>query len=225
MSRSFLIALSVCMVFIFQGCGALEYVDGSSKDEIEKFKMSKDEMWNELKKARKENIQLQNQVSALEKENQRTKDEYGNRIKELRDQHEFLNGQLIELKEENIMLTDENRALLQKAAALQADYETPLSESYELEKCLRGLKIKVLSGDGDLSSAREMSKRLREKGCKIESIHYASRSDFSHTIVYSKSECKNKAKRLVSCLGNDTIYKALTWSSEYDIIVVTGKHP
>ena len=225
MSRSFLITLILCIIFILQGCGALEYIDGSSKDEIEKFKMSKDEMWNELKKARKENIQLQDQVRALEKENQRTKDEHENSIKALRDQNELLNGQLIELKEEKQRLTDEKRAHLQKAATLQADYETPLSESYELEKCLRGLKIKVLSGNGDLTSAREMSKRLREKGCKIESIHYASRSDFLHNVVYSKPKYQDKAKRLVSCLAGNTIYKPLTWPSAYDIIVVTGKNP
>ncbi len=225
MSRSFVITLILCVCFILHGCGALEYVDGSSRDEIEKFKMSKDEMWNELKKTRAENIKLQKQVSALEKENQRTKGEHENSIKTFRDQNELLKGQLIELKEENQMLTDENRDLLQEAARLQADYETPVSESYELEKCLRGLRIKVLSGDGDLNSAREMSKRLREKGCTIESIHYAPRSDFLHNTVYSKHECKDKARCLVSFLGDSTIYKPLTWPSAYDIIVVTGKNP
>ena len=224
MSRPFLIALIVCVGFIAHGCAFLEKMEGSSKDEIEKFKMSKDEMWNELKKAKNDNNELQNRVSALEKANQRTKDEHENRIKALRDQNEILNGQLIELKEENQRLTNENRALLQKTATLQSDYETPLSESYELEKCLRGLKIKVRSGDGDLNSAREMSKRLREKGCTIESIHYASRSDFSHNIVYSKLEYQDNAKHLVSCLESDTIYKPLTWPSVYDIIVVTGKN-
>lgn len=225
MSRLFLIGLIVCVGFIFHGCAVLEKMDGSSKDEIEKFKMSKDEMWNELKKAKNDNNELQNQISALEKVNQRTKDEHENSIKALRDQNELLNVQLIELKEENIMLTNENRALLQKVSTRQAEYGAPVSESYELEKCLRGLRIKVLSGDGDLTSAREMSKRLREKGCTIESIHYASRSNFSRNTVYSKPESQDKAKRLVSCLGGNTIYKQLTWPSVFDIIVVTGKNP
>lgn len=207
MSRSFFVTLILCMVFILHGCGTLEYVDGSSKDEIAKFKMSKDEMWNELKKARNENIGLQ-------EENQR-----------MRDENELLKRQLIELKDENQRLTDENRALSQKVATRQAEYGAPVSESYELERCLRGLRIKVLSGDGDLTSAREMSKRLREKGLKIELIHYASRSNFSHNTVYSKPECQDKAKRLVSCLGGNTIYKPLTWPSVFDIIVVTGKNP
>ena len=225
MSRSFFITLILCAGFILHGCGALEYVDGSSKDEIEKFKMSKDEMWNELKKARNENITLQKQVRALDKENQSVKGEHEKSMQALRAQNELLNGQLIELREENQTLADENRALLQKAAALPSEYRAPVSESYDLERCLRGLKIKVLSGDGDLGSAREMSKRLKEKGCDIESVHYASRSDFSQNTVYSKPECQDKAERLVSCLGGDTIYKPLTWPSEFDIIVVTGKNP
>jgi len=225
MSRSLLITLILCVGFILYGCAALEYADGSSKDEIEKFKMSKDKMWNELKKARNENIRLQDQLRALDKENQRTKDEHGNRIKELRDQNELLNEQLIEVKEGNQRLTDENRALAKKLATRQGEYGAPVSESYELGKCLRGLKIKVLSGDGDLNSAREMSKRLKEQGCEIESIHYASRSDFSQNTVYSKPECENKAKRLVSFLGVDTICKPLTWPSAYDIIIVTVNNP
>jgi len=214
MPRLFVITLLVCVFFILHGCAVLEKIDGSSKDEIEKFRMSKDEMWTELKKARTENVQLQDQVHALQNEHQN-----------MRDQNEFLNEQLIELREENQRLADENRALSQKVAPRQAEYGTPLSESNELEKCLRGLRIKVLSGDGDLNSAREMSKRLQEKGCKIETIHYASRSNFSHNTVYSKQKCEHNAKRLVSFLGVDTTYKKLTWPSAYDIIVVTGKNP
>lgn len=225
MTRSFLITLILCVGFVFHGCGALEYVDGSSQDEIEKFKLSKDEMWNELKKAKNENIQLKNQVNALQEENQRIRDENKIKISLMQDQTGSLDEQIVTLKEEKQRLTGENQALLQKAAARQGEYGAPASESHDLGKYLWGLKIKVLSGDGDLGSAIEMSKRLREKGCAIEAIQYAPRSNFSKNTVYSKPECQEKAKRLASLLGSTTIYKQLTWPSVFDIIVVTGQAP
>jgi len=223
MIRSFLITLILCVGFVLHGCGALEYADGSSQNEIEKFKLSEDEMWNELKKAKNENIQLKNQVNALQKENQRIRDENKIKISLMQDQTGSLDEQIGALKEENQMLTDENKALLQKVSTRQGEYEAPASESHDLGKYLWGLKIKVLSGDGDLGSAIEMSKRLREKGCAIESIQYAPRSNFSQNTVYSKPESQEKAERLVSFLGSTTIYKQLTWPSAFDIIVVTGK--
>jgi hypothetical protein len=224
MTRSFLIAFTLCAVFFLHGCGALEYVDGSPNDEIEKFKMPEDEMWKELKKARNESAQVKHQVNALQEENQRIRDENKLRIRLMTDQTESLDEQIVTLKEENQRLTDENQALLQKAASRQEEYGAPASKPYDLE-CLQDLKIKVLSGDGDLGSAREMAKTLREKGCAIESVQHAPRSNFLYTTVYSTPECQEKAKRIVSFLGSSTIYKQLTWGSVFDIIVVTGKNP
>jgi len=224
MTRSFLIAFILCASFVLHGCGALEYVDGSSNDEIEKFKMSEDEMWKELKKARNENAQLKDQVTALQEQNQRIRDENRLKIGLMTGQTESLDEQIVTLKEENQRLTDENQALLQKAASRQEEYGAPASKPYDLE-CLQGLNIKVLSGDGDLSSATEMAKMLRGKGCAIKSVQHAPRSNFLHTTVYSTPECQEKARRIVSFLGSDTIYKQLTWRSVFDIIVVTGKNP
>jgi hypothetical protein len=225
MTRSFLIAPILCMAFALHSCSTLEYADGSSKDEIEKSKSSKDEMWEKLKRARSENIQLKSQIDVLQAQNKRIRDENKIKIELMKDQTESLDKQIVTLKEENKRLTDENQALLEKIAIHQDESGTPASKSYSLEKCLQGLKIKVLSGDGDLSSAREMSKRLREKGCAIEAIGYAPRSNFSYNTVYSKPECQEQAKRLVSFIGGGTIYKPLTWASVFDIIVVTGNNP
>jgi len=225
MTRSFLITFILCAGFVLHGCGAFEYVDGSSKDEIKKFKISKDEMWEELKKARNDNSQRKNQISALQEKNQRIKAE--NRIKTrlMKDQTGSLDEQIVTLKAENQWLNDENQVLLQKVASRQEEDGASASRPYDLEKCLQGVKIKVLSGDGDLGSANEMAKRLREKGCAIELIHHASRSNFLQNTVYSTPECREKAKRIVSFLGGSTIYKQLTWPSVFDIIVVTGKNP
>ncbi len=62
MFRAYSIILILPLCFIFQGCAALEYFDGSSKEEIKRFKMSKDEMWNEMEKLKAENADLQGQI-------------------------------------------------------------------------------------------------------------------------------------------------------------------
>ncbi len=85
------------------------------------------------------------------------------------------------------------------------------------------LKLKVLSGDGDLNSAKRMAKKLGNMGYKIKLVDRAPRSNFLRNTVYFASGFQDEAKRLVSSLGNNTILKPLTWSSKFDIIVVTGK--
>lgn len=135
MSRSFLIALILCVCLILHGCAVLEKMDGSSKDEIEKFKMSKDEMWNELKKTKAENIKLQ-------VENQRIRDEHDIKIELMKDQVVFLDEQIIMLQEENQRLTDENKNLAVKLHGCQLAYETSMSEPHE--KDISKIKMKVV---------------------------------------------------------------------------------
>jgi regulator of replication initiation timing len=223
MSRSFVISLIVFAGFILYSCAVLEKMDGSSKDEIEKFKMSKDEMWNELKKARNENIKLQDQIGSLQKANQRTRDENEIKIGLMQDQIGSLDEQIVRLQEENQRLTDENKRLAVKLHTCQLAHGTSLSEPHE--KAVSKIKMKVLSGDGDLKSAKEMAGRLRQAGYNINIIHLANRSDYLHPTVYYLPKSLSIAKRLVLLLGEDTIMKPLTWSSAYDIIVVTGKNP
>jgi len=49
---------------------------------------------------------------------------------------------------------------------------------------LSDLKIKVLSGTGDLSSAKEMAKELEESGYKIKAVDFAPRSNFINNTIY-----------------------------------------
>lgn len=223
MSRSLLITLILCVFLILYSCAVLEKMDGSPKDDIEKFKMSKDEMWNELKKARNENIKLQDQVRALQEGNQRIRDENEIKIGLIQDQIGSLDEQIVMLQEENKRLTDGNKRLAVKLHRCQLAHGTSLSEPHE--KAISKIKMKVLSGDGDLNSAKEMAKRLRGAGYNIKIFHHANRADFTHTTVYYLPTFLKEAKRLVLLLGEDTIVKPLTWSSAYDIIAVTGKNP
>jgi septal ring factor EnvC (AmiA/AmiB activator) len=193
MLRSSLVIIMLHVFFLFHGCSAFEYVDGSSEKDLQKFKMSKDEMWDEMEKLKTENQRLRTQINIFKKDNQRIK--------------------------------DENKGLAAKLATLQHESETVSSKAYELKKDIPTVRMKVLSGDGDLNSAKEMAKKLRTMGYEIELIHYAPRSNFLQNKVYSTPKFQDEAKRIVVELGGNTIYKPLSWPSIFDIIVTTGKHP
>jgi hypothetical protein len=83
----------------------------------------------------------------------------------------------------------------------------------------------VLSGYGDLNSAKEMAEMLKAMGYRVKSIDYASRSSFSRNTVFFAPEFKKEAEMLVSRLGGDMILKPLSWYSIFDLVVVTGKNP
>jgi len=225
MFRAYVIILILSVGLIFQRCATLEHFDGSSKEERKTFKMTKGEMWDEIEKLKAQNVDLQVQVNILRKEEQRIRDENENKMARMRDENVVLNEQINQLREENQRINDENQVLGKKLAGLQPKYDTVSSESYELEKDVRELKIKVLSGDGNLTSAKEMAKKLRNMGYKIRLIHYAPRSSFSYNTVYYTPKFQSEATRLGSSLGANTILKPLTWPSVFDIIVVTGKSP
>ena len=114
--------------------------------------------------------------------------------------------------------------LAKKLTELQLKHETLSYKSHELEEDIQKLEIKVLSGNGNINSAKEMAKRLGNMGYKIKLFHYAPRSDFSQNTVYSTPKFRKEAKRLVDRLGGSTIFKDLSWPSAFDLIVVTGKN-
>jgi len=225
MFRTYLIIPILFLCFVFQGCATLEYFDGSSKEEIKRFKMPRDEMRNEMAKLKIENANLQEQMDTLREENQRIRDENENKNKmaRMRDKNEVLNEQISMLKEENQRIGDENQVLAKKLTEFQPKHETLAARSYELEKDIQKLKIKVLSGDGNLISAKKMAKKLRNMGYEIELIHYAPRSNFLRDTVYFAPKFQDDAKRLMPALGSKAISRPLTWPSIFDLIVVTGK--
>ena len=119
--------------------------------------------------------------------------------------------------------TKEGRAK-NRRVELKVIETSSLSESYDLVEDMRKTKIKVLSGDGNLDSAKEMAKKLRNMGYKIEFIDHAPRSSFRRNTVFFAPEFQYEAKRLVSSLGGNTIVNPLSWYSVFDLIIVTGKN-
>ena len=217
MIRACLIIFIVHLCFIFQGCATSEHLEGSSKEEAKEFKMTKEEMGNEVQRLKVENANLQRQIDTLREENQRIRDENENKIAEVKDENELLNEQINKLKEENKTIGDENQVLTEKLTKLQLQYE--------LEKDIGKLRVKVLCGDGDLSSAKEMAKKLKNMGYQIKLFGYAPRSNFFRNTVFFAPKFQKRGKHLAFSLGGNTISKPLSWSSIFDLIVVTGKNP
>lgn len=212
MLRTYLIIAFLLLGLAFQGCAALKKLDGSTEEELEKFRMNKNQMWNELQLCRNRNRELQNQVSPLKQGNERITD---------------LEEQIRDLEKENKRLIHEKTELEEKLFAREAkepQLETRLPGRGQ-EKDVRKLKIKVLSGDGKLSSAKQLAEKLTKMGYRVRFVDLAPRSTFSQTTVYFSPAVKKEADSLATQLGGSTISKPLTWPSEFDLIVVTGKSP
>jgi hypothetical protein len=97
--------------------------------------------------------------------------------------------------------------------------ETPATKK---QAGLKSIRIKVLSGDGKIGSAKQMAKRMTSMGYKVESVGMADHTDYPAITIYSAPKYKKEAKTLAKKLGKETITKPLTWKSVFNIIVVTG---
>jgi hypothetical protein len=80
--------------------------------------------------------------------------------------------------------------------------------------------MKVLSGNGRLSVARDMSTKIIRMGYKIEDIGLASRTDYKANTIYFAPEYRKEAEGLATSLGGEAITKPITWTSVFHIIVV-----
>ncbi len=210
----FRVCLLILFVFVapfFQGCGALEFFKGDSKEESKETGASKEEVTNEVTRLKIENRDLKKEIDILKKANKEIRENNRTEIAKAEGRWESLNKELRKSKEQNQKITNNNK---------------PLKEKFQkFEKNLLEVKIKVLSGDGNLRSAKQMAKRLTGMGYKIERIAYAPRSNFKKTSVYFSPKFENEGRRLVSSLGANTVLKPLTWSSIFDLVVVTAKNP
>lgn len=250
MFRPYFITLLLALTLMSQGCSAFKYFDNSSEEETRKYKMSKDEIWKERQSLERQNANLQRQMSALRQENQdlngqvsasrREKENLRRQINiarketpgndpevqtwmaKMKAQNEYLFTQLNKTKEENQRIRNENRLLASKLGKSPRPTEDLSAQSPPSQKNIRGIKIKVLSGDGNLNSAREMARRLRKSGYMIKTIASAQRK-FSRNTIFFASEFQNEARSLAPSLGGATVLKPLSWSSVFDLIVVTGR--
>ena len=110
-----------------------------------------------------------------------------------------------------------------KTAVAKKDAQKEPAETTARES--KTANIKVLAGDGNIASARGLSKQLAKMGYRAKSIDRAPRSDFEVTTVYYGTDHRTAAETMAKRLGGGAVAKPLTWSSSFDIIVVTGRKP
>ena len=210
MNRIKLFIVLSCVCIYFFGCGTLAKLDGTSEKDIKKSKMSKDQMREEIQKLEAHNRRLKEENEVLVNENKKI---------------DGIKGQIKELIEENERLSNEKKSLETKIAwqnVEKEELEKKLSSSSNL-KDIGKLKIKVLTGDGNLASAQNMANRMKQMGYQIKMIDRAPKATFLQDTVYFTSNVKKDAKALAARLGGSAVLKPLSWSSEFNIIVVTGK--
>ncbi len=136
MFRACVIILILQLGFFIHGCTTLEYINGSSKEELKTFKMPKFEMMNEMEKIRAENVNLQRQIdilNTLRKEKQRIIDENEGTIASIRDENQFLNEQIRTLKSESQRIREENES---RIAGLRGENENELARLREKNELL-----------------------------------------------------------------------------------------
>ena len=136
---------------------------------------------------------------------------------------------LLQKKSEEIAKQDAKQAEMvnemdRMKAQLAKSREVAIEESPAAKKPigLKSIRVKVLSGDGKIASAKKMSKRMTSMGYKVESIGMADHTDYPAHTIYFASKYNKEAKALAKKLGKETITKPLTWKSVFHLIVVTG---
>jgi hypothetical protein len=87
----------------------------------------------------------------------------------------------------------------------------------------KAIKIKVLAGNGDIASAKNMAKQLGKMGYRVRATDLAPRSDFAEATIYYGTDHRTTAESMAKKLGGGAATKPLTWSSTFDIIIVTGR--
>lgn len=209
----FTFLISVCLL---SGCAALQYFDGSSDEQVKKFTMSKEELQKEVESLQSGNESLR---EALDRK-QAQLNTYD--AKEKANLKAISDGQarIESLEKEKNTLFEENKKL--KSAAVVK--EEALAEKQVREQAqaaaAKELRIKVLTGTGELSAARKLSKKLTDLGYKVERMDRAPTTNFSSDTVFFAKDKEKEAKELAGRLGKETVVKPMTWSSIFDIIVV-----
>ena len=189
-----------------------------------------DQMNIEITNLNDEVEDLRSEVAELKKERQQAGEGKQKNIEKAGKEESLLKDQISPLKEQTIGVEEkkgeisisekEGRKQEQKADVEKKD----VVQTTPVEKGIgpKMLKIKVLSGNGKISSAKALSGKLTKLGYRVENIGMAPRSNFDVNTVYFAPEYKNEAQQMAARLGGDTIYKPLTWPSVFHVIVVAG---
>jgi outer membrane murein-binding lipoprotein Lpp len=218
-------ALVFCLTT--SGCISPRYSDRSSREELRKSKASIDQINEQMSALNKELEALKKDLQQIKEVKQKEEAKAITEEESLTDQEAPVkekHGAIKEKSEEVSVPELKKKKQIQEADISKKDEttETPDKKPALQRKLidLKTYKIKVLSGNGKLVPARDMSKKLIGMGYKIEDIGIAARTDFRENTIYYASNYQKEAEQLEARLGGDTVSRPLTWTSVYHIIVV-----
>ena len=194
------------------GCAALDFSGRNTTEELQRSKASIAQLNEQMASVNKDLTLLKSQVQKMKEAETATKDssvagETG--APKEKEAAVSETGKKEQVKEVDISKRDEMKKSADEKQAVEGK-----------ETSIKRLKIKVLSGNGKLPTARQMSKKLIEMGYRVGDIGTANRADYAVNTIYFASDYKTEAQRLAARLGGKTIAKPLTWSSVFHIIVV-----
>jgi len=181
------------------GCTALDQSGINTTDELQRSKASIAQLNEQMAAVNKELTLLKSDVQKMKEAEAATK---GSSVA-------GETGKKEQVKEVDISKRDEMKKSADEKQAVEGK-----------ETSLKNLKVKVLSGNGKLPTAKQMSKRLIAMGYKVADVGTAARTDYKVNTIYFASDYKAEAQRLAVRLGGKTIAKPLTWTSAFHIIVV-----
>ena len=198
-----IITLVFCLAT--SGCTALDSSSKNTTEELQRSKASIAQLNDQIASVNKELTLLKAEVQKM-KEEEAARNESSVKEKEAAAAE---TGKKAQVKEVDISKKDEMKKSADEKQAVEGK-----------ETSLKNLKVKVLSGNGKLPTARQMSKRLITMGYSVADIGTAARTDYTVNTIYFAPDYKAEAQRLAAQLGGKTIAKPLTWSSVFHIIVV-----
>lgn len=215
MNQRILMALVVILCMALSGCAAMRNWNGSLDRDIQKLKDDNEASRLALQEKDGQIDRLNKQLSTMSREIETLKAESQQAPIVMQKALSKTEGSEAVLKEQVSALKDKTTALEEKAAA-----RTAVAEKGAGSKALR---LKVLSGNGKISSAQAMSKKLKTLGYRVEDTGMASRANYRVHTVYYAAGYKSQAQRIAAQLGSGTVSSPLTWPSVFDVIVVSGR--
>jgi hypothetical protein len=181
------------------GCSALDFSGRNTTEELQRSKASIAQLNEQMAAVNKELGSLKSEVQKMKGAEAVTKD--SSVTGEM--------GKKEQVKEVDISKRDEMKKPTDEKQSMEGT-----------EASLKDLKVKVLSGNGKLPTAKQMSKRLVVMGYRVADIGIAVRADYKVNTIYYAPDYRAEAQRLAVQLGGKTIAKPLTWTSFFHIIVV-----
>jgi len=229
------LAVAIMLCVAVSGCAALKNSDSRSH-EIIKLNMAKDKLEDDVanlkeeqKTSRRAMIEKQNEINQLNKRIDQLNQELdaANMASRQADQARRKEAGSTGITERTLTAqgspVEEKQGVVGEKTTDAARSKQEIKPSTGKGVDLKALKVKVLSGTGKASSAKQMASRLAKMGYRVKDGGMASRSNFTVNTVYFAPKYQKEAKRMAMQLGGNTIYKPMAWSSEFHMIVVTGR--